>query len=191
MRKQLGINTEFAVAMTARFDQYKDHRTFLTGFEIVARKRNDITAVCIGQGQAFEATRSLVPDWLRDRVVFTGFRKDVEAILSACDCSVLCTNAALHGEGISNSILEGMAAGHPVIATNAGGSPEIVIHGETGFLVPPSDPDAVAQGLSKWLESPEEMRAMGVRARAWIHKQFSLDGMTAEFLDTFHKAVSK
>lgn len=185
IREDLGIPTGLAVAMAARFDPTKDYATFLEGFLEVAKRRPDITAVCIGQGPDLAAIQAMVPGFLRDRVVFTGYRNDIESILAACDVSVLCTNARLHGEGISNSIMEGMAAGHPVVATNAGGSPEIVVDGETGFLVPAAAPEAVTRCLTILLDDPALLRRMGDASRDRISRDFSLTRMTREFRDLF------
>lgn len=189
VREELGIKTQLAVAMTARFDPSKDYATFIRGFLELANEREDLTAVCIGQGPDLEAIRALVPSGLTERIVFTGYRKDVESILAACDMSVLCTNAAVHGEGISNSILEGMAAGHPVIATDAGGSPEIVKEGVTGFLIPGGDSDALAQTLRRLCEDQQLRERMGKASRARIEQEFSLERMTLDFRAVFRAAM--
>lgn len=185
VREELGIRTPLAIAMTARFDPTKDYATFVRGFLDAARECPDISAVCIGQGPDLDSVRALVPEAMRERVVFTGYRKDVESILSACDISVLCTNASLHGEGISNAIMEGMAAGHPVIATDAGGSPEIVLGDVTGFLVPGGDPGAVARALKRLALDPNLLRRMGDASRDRIMADFSLTKMTLAFKSIF------
>lgn len=190
MREALGIPSGLAIAMAARFDPTKDFATFLEGFLEVASRRPDITAVCIGQGPDLAAVQALVPGILRERVVFTGYRTDIESVFAACDISVLCTNALLHGEGISNSIMEGMAAGHPVIATDAGGSPEIVVDGETGFLVPAADPEAVALCLTILADDPVLLRRMGDASRERIVRDFSLAKMTEQFRALFQSVGS-
>lgn len=190
VRADIGIKTALAVVMAARFDKSKDYQTFLDGFYLVADNFPEISAVCVGQGGELQTVRDSVPVRFRERVIFTGFRKDAEAVLSACDISVLCTNTNLHGEGVSNSIMEGMAAGHPVIATNAGGSPEIVRNGVNGFLVPPHDSGAVAAALMRLVVEPTLRQEYGDAARRTIATDFSLMQMTQEYRRVFMSVAS-
>ena len=108
---------------------------------------------------------------LADSVIFTGYREDVPELLRQADVSVL----ASHSEGLSNTLLESMAAGVPVVATRVGGNPELVTDQLTGLLVRPGDADAMAEAVCSLLQSPERARAMGRRARACVREQFSFE----------------
>jgi glycosyltransferase involved in cell wall biosynthesis len=106
-----------------------------------------------------------------DKVIFTGFRTDTPEILSELSISV----SSSLTEGLSNTLLESSASGIPVIATRVGGSPEIVLDGETGLIVPPRDPAALADAMCLLLENPEFARAMGDAGRQRVHDYFSVD----------------
>jgi glycosyltransferase involved in cell wall biosynthesis len=104
-------------------------------------------------------------------VIFTGLRLDVPAILKEASISVLPSLS----EGLSNVLIESMAAGVPVVATNVGGNPEIVDDGTTGWLVPSRDADALAQAMMKLLSNPETAAQMGDRRRERIERRFSME----------------
>jgi glycosyltransferase involved in cell wall biosynthesis len=107
---------------------------------------------------------------MNDRVIFTGERHDIPNLLQEIDISVLPSLS----EGFPNSLLEAMAAGMPVVATNVGGNPEIVRDGRTGLLVPPRDPDALAHSITSLLESPLLARQFGNAGYARVKAEFSL-----------------
>jgi L-malate glycosyltransferase len=86
-------------------------------------------------------------------------------------------------EGMSNALLEAMAAGKPVIATAVGGNVEVLKNGETGYLVPPEDPEAMAEGINKLLLDPFLRREMGLRARYWAKTNFSDEMMIENYED--------
>jgi glycosyltransferase involved in cell wall biosynthesis len=109
-------------------------------------------------------------------VTFTGFRLDVPRVLSAVDASVLPSLS----EGLSNTILESMAAGVPVIATRVGGSGEALADGVDGLLVPPRDAAALSRAIGWVLEHPDASRDLGRRARARVAAEFSLERMIRE-----------
>ncbi|HEY5676108.1 MAG TPA: glycosyltransferase, partial [Myxococcales bacterium] len=80
-------------------------------------------------------------------------------------------------EGLSNALMEAMAARLPVVATRVGGNPELVREGENGFLVPSGDPDALAASLAALLRAPEAAREMGLRGRKRVESELSLERM--------------
>ena len=98
-------------------------------------------------------------------------------MLRGLDCFVLPSL----GEGISNTILEAMATGLPVIATNVGGNSELVDAGSTGELVPAADPHALAQPMLSYARDPAAARAAGERGRARIEREFSLEAMLGRY----------
>jgi len=114
---------------------------------------------------------------LRDRFVFVGFREDVPAILRELDVFVLSSVS----EGFSLATIEAMAAGRPVVATRSGGPEEIIDDGRTGFLVPPADPESLAQRICELLANPAEAEAMGRRAQGKVETTFSLAKMIREY----------
>ena len=107
---------------------------------------------------------------LRHRVLFTGERNDVAQLLQEINLSVLSSLS----EGLSNSLLEGMAAGIPVVATNVGGNTEIVQHGSTGLLVPARDAAALGAAMIRILESRELAEQFGQAGYERVKTHFSL-----------------
>jgi len=105
-----------------------------------------------------------------DRVLFTGERNDIQQLLQEVNISVLPSLS----EGLSNSLLESMAAGLPVIATNVGGNPEIVQDGKTGFLVPARDEKALSDAILRMLKAPEMGERFGDAGYQRVSKHFSL-----------------
>ncbi len=125
---------------------------------------------------------------LGGRVVFTGFRLDIPELLSEVAVSVL---PCVSSEGLSNTLLESMAAGVPVVATRVGGNPEVVEEGVTGLLVPPRDPQALASGICRLLENPELGSRFGRAGRQRVTQHFSLERMVRETETLYLQLIRK
>ncbi len=110
---------------------------------------------------------------LQGHVMFSGEVSDVTGWLHLIDIQV----SASYEEGFSNVILEGMASGKALVATAVGGTPEAVLDNITGLLVPPRDPQAIAQGILAFLNNPEFASACGENARKRIEDHFSMEKM--------------
>jgi glycosyltransferase involved in cell wall biosynthesis len=120
-------------------------------------------------------------------VVFAGHRTDVPEILQALDIFVLPSN----WEGLPNAVLEAMAAGLPVVATRVGGVPEVVVEGQTGILVPPRDPNALADALLTLLRDPNLRRRMGQAGRQRVQEYFSVDQMVSKTETLYEQLLSE
>jgi glycosyltransferase involved in cell wall biosynthesis len=112
-------------------------------------------------------------------IIIAGPRTDIPHILSFIDISVIPSLS----EGFSNTILESMAAGKPMVATNVGGNPETVVDAKTGFLVPPADPESMAHALRKLLSDPQLRHEMGFHGRERVEKEFTLVNMLNRYED--------
>jgi len=123
---------------------------------------------------------------IRDLAWLPGARDDVPEILRALDVFVLPSI----NEGISNTILEAMACGLPVVATAVGGNPELVVAGETGALVPPQDPDALADALAVYVNDRAQMARAGRGGRDRIEREFSLPAMVGRYLDVYDQVLA-
>ena len=119
-------------------------------------------------------------------VHFLGFRSDVPAVYARADIGVLCSNA----EGLSNAVMEGMAAGLPMVVTKVGGNPELVADGERGLVVPPEEPEALAGALRRMLEDRELGRRMGLEARSFVERELSLERMVRRH-DALYQRVAR
>ena len=122
---------------------------------------------------------------IRDRVKFLGFRENIRDILSLFDVFALSSTM----EGISLTLLEAMAAGKPVVATNVGGNPEVVEEGVTGFLSPAKEPVKLAAGIIKVLNNPELARRLGEKGKQRVEEKFSLEAMVLEYLKIYHEIL--
>jgi glycosyltransferase involved in cell wall biosynthesis len=110
---------------------------------------------------------------IQEHVCFTGYQKDVRPWLAALDIFVLSSD----WEGMSNALLEAMAAGLPVVATAAGGTPDVVAEGRTGLLVPPRDPCALAEAIESLVRDPDLRHSMGRAGRERVAECFSVERM--------------
>ncbi len=120
-------------------------------------------------------------------VIFTGERKDIPEILSLMDIFVL---PSFSREGLGLAILEAMAVGRPVVATEIGGIPEAVIQGKTGLLVPPGDSEEMAQAIIQILQDPEKAKSMGEKGRARVKERFTKTKMLSEIQNVYQSLIS-
>jgi glycosyltransferase involved in cell wall biosynthesis len=127
--------------------------------------------VVIGGGPERTALESLAESLgVAERVHWAGHQRDVPRLLPAFD---LLVQSSLH-EGLPNTVMEAMAAGLPVVATAVGGTPEVVMDGVTGILVPPRSPDALAEAISTLLQDPDLRRKMGQAGKERVRQCFSV-----------------
>lgn len=121
-----------------------------------------------------------------DRVIFTGHHPDPHAILDELDVFVLPSWT----EGLSLAMLEAMAHGKPVVATPVGGTPEAVVDGETGVLVPVRDPQALAGAIRDLLADPDRALRLGESGRKRVAEHFSADAMTRRMLEIYDEVAA-
>jgi glycosyltransferase involved in cell wall biosynthesis len=142
----------------------------------------DAAAVLVGrdfeQNGAFERQLAAEAERSGARVVFAGYRPDVPALIEGCD--VFCLPS--HAEGLPLVLLEAMSRGKPVVATAVGGTPELVIDGETGLLVAPGDVEALRAALRRLLDDPELGRRLGAAGAERVRESFSAEAAAAVVL---------
>ena len=145
-----------------------------------------VAALLVGDGPLrAEALALLDTAGVADLAWLPGERHDVPDVLRGLDCFVLPSLA----EGISNTILEAMASGLPVIATRVGGNPELVIEGKTGALVPASDPEAMAQAIIAYVRDPEQARVAGQAGRTEVERRFSMAAMMESYRGLYDQSL--
>lgn len=134
-----------------------------------------------------EAVRAAIADYgLGETVKLLGRRRDVPDLLHAADIFVLSSRQ----EGFPITILEAMAAGKPIVATDVGGCAEAVVHGETGLIVPPEDPPGLAEAIASLLADPDRARAMGEAGRRRVEREFTVDRMVEQHLALYEQSAS-
>jgi glycosyltransferase involved in cell wall biosynthesis len=158
----------------AVFRTEKGHANLLRAAAIVARTR-PFRLLLAGEGPRLEDMKVVAAELgLGDKVAFLGKRTDVTSLLRSADAFVLPSV----WEGLPNALIEALAAGLPAVATDVGGTPEVLSHGETGFLVPPENPDDLAAAMLRMMDMSEsERRAMGDRGRRRILRTFAMESM--------------
>ena len=183
VRDELGIETRYVAGMVAGFKYQKDHETLIRAANEIIRRREDISFVCVGGGTGLDRIESMAES--TERIIFTGERNDVESIVQIFDIGILST----YSEGISNSIMEYMAAGKAVIATEGGGTSELVVDGETGFLIPLKSPDKLVESINRLLDDDSLRKRMGEEGRRRIREEFSIETMVEGHIDTYERLL--
>jgi glycosyltransferase involved in cell wall biosynthesis len=190
IRRELGLNPHtFTLGIIGSLTgKQKDHETFFRAMQSLSqRSSRKFQIVCVGGGPKLGETRLLADKLgLGERTFFTGVRTDVPEILGALDLVV----SSSRWEGMPNVIMEAMAAGKPVVATAVGGTPELVIPGETGLLAPPQDPEALASASQTMLENPGRALEMGQAGRRRIEKFFSIEKMVRDTENIYQRLLS-
>ncbi|HYH16226.1 MAG TPA: glycosyltransferase family 4 protein [Flavisolibacter sp.] len=169
------IHTPYAVVMVANFSPNKNYKLFFKVAEKVLAIRNDVSFIGVG---ACDSDDVLSISKKSANARFLGRINDVEAFVNACDIGVLFST---NGEGISNSILEYMALGKPVIASAVGGNMELIRHEKNGFLIEQEAEDKIADLILELLKDEERINSFGRESKMIIDQTFTLDKMGKEF----------
>lgn len=177
------------IAMIGRLDRQKDYRTFIDSLSILKSRSVKFEAYVAGQGEDIDSLKTYAAMHCGDEIIFTGFIQDIDSFIAGIDIGVLCTDPIFHAEGISNALLEMMAQGKPVVATCGGGTPEIVVDGSNGFLVPPHDPLALADRMQQLYSDSSLRRMLGDNAARIVSSKFNLHKMASEFLQAYHDCL--
>ncbi|MFN3884532.1 MAG: TIGR03088 family PEP-CTERM/XrtA system glycosyltransferase [Rhodocyclaceae bacterium] len=160
---------------------------FIRALELAPELRQRLRLVMIGDGPLRAKAQAMLDMAGASRLVWLpGERSDVPEILRGLDCFVLPSLA----EGISNTILEAMASGLPVIATAVGGNPELIAEGRTGRLIPSNDVEAMARAIIAYARQPEMARSHGREGRAAVEQRFSLAAMVGGYQSLYDRLLS-
>jgi len=177
----------FVIGMVAQFDaERKDYGTLIQAAKFLIPSNDSLMFVLVGDGPDFDKIKASIPDSLLNKIIFTGKQSDVESIVNIFDIGILLTNTKLHGEGISNSIIEYMALGKPVIATRSGGTDELVEDQKTGFLISPFGSAELIEKMTILINDSELRSKMGQAGKERIHKCFSIDKMVNKFISVYN-----
>lgn len=189
IKKGLKIaHSDLVVGTIGRLSPEKDHFTLLLAFSELSRASDNVKLIVVGDGllrRDLEAKCSELG--IKDKVKFLGFRDDIAEMLSIFDVFVLSSVT----EGISLTLLEAMAAGKTVVATNVGGNPEVVEDGVTGFLVPPQNPEKLAETINNLLKNRGLSQKMGEAGRNHIKENFTLERMVKEYETLYERLLNE
>jgi glycosyltransferase involved in cell wall biosynthesis len=188
LRRELGLPPSAPlVVVFSRLNRMKGVEYFLDAAALLAPRFPAVRFLIVGDGGGRKELEAHAGNLgLAERVIFTGFRKDVPDLIPEAAVSVLPSLS----EGLSNSLLESMASGVPVVAARVGGNPEIVEHEVSGFLVPARDSAALADAVGSLLEDPQLAARMGEAGRRRVAELFSMERSLGEVERFYERLVS-
>jgi len=185
IRKHYNIHTKNVVGMVARFSHMKDYHTYLSAALYLLGLRNDVTFLAIGDGPHLEKFKLHYQTAENDRIKFLGNQTNVEPLIKIFNIGVLSTFT----EGISNSIMEYMAFAKPVVATDGGGTSELVCDKKTGFLVKQQDKVALVDRIEYLLNHPDQAHKMGQAGKQRLEREFNLEKMTNNHMELYQQCL--
>jgi glycosyltransferase involved in cell wall biosynthesis len=189
IRKELGISAnEVVIIMIARLDPWKDFTTLFEAARIAIDRELNIKFVVVGDGELREFLEQKILQLnLHNKVLLIGEKKDIYNYHNLADISILSTN----GEGFSNSILEAMAFGKPVIVTDVGGNSELIGEsGKSGVLVPSKSPEILADEIVKLAINKNIRDEMGKSAKVRIHQLCDVTNYVNSYESLFIEAMN-
>jgi glycosyltransferase involved in cell wall biosynthesis len=176
------------VGCVGRLSGKKGHSDLLEAAALVLRRRPDTTFVLVGDGALRSELRAQADGLgLNGQVRFVGHVNDPVPLLYRMNLFVLPSRI----EGMSNALLEAMAANRAVVATSVGGNPEVVVDGVTGLLVPPRDPARLANAVLTLLADPQRASAMGAAGRARVETCYSVQAMLRQLEDLYRRELAR
>jgi sugar transferase (PEP-CTERM/EpsH1 system associated) len=185
-------NDAIVIGSVGRMEAIKDQITLVKAFielcEMLPDDARRLRLALIGEGSLLEPARTLLRKAGRESQAWLpGRRHDVAELLRGFDMFVLPSI----NEGISNTIIEAMATALPVVATRVGGNNELVMEGETGMLVPPQQPQAMARALCRYAVSPHLRAEHGNKGRRRVESQFTLRKMVENYLAVYDELLQR
>ena len=189
-RAALGLDPQRPVVGTiGRLEDRKGHDQLLraAGTMLAGGNGRRPQIVIVGDGPLREKLQAQAHSLgVADSVRFVGTVADVRPSLAAMDVFVLPS----HAEGMSNALMEAMAAARPVVATAVGGNTEVVVDGKTGVLIPPADPAAIADAIAALLRDPDRAAGLGAAAREFVTRRFGARARVAELEQLYEERLA-
>jgi len=190
IRAELGLPDDAPlVGIVAVLRGWKGHEDFVEAARLVRQSVPDARFLIVGDGPyRSRVEAAIVGKGLTDHIIMTGHRDDVAAVLRSLDVFVL---SSFGHEGVPQAVLQALAMEVPVVASDVGGVAEAVRDGETGWLVPPRDPVAMASRITVLLSQPDLRRVMGKKGRELVEQDFRLDRMLDSTLALYDRLIQK
>jgi len=176
LRLEFGLPKDhLLVGLISYLRSYKGHEYFIEAARIVASQRDDVTFVIVGEGPEERSIRSKIGQLrLETRIRMLGFRQDLLNVFRSFDLFAI---PSVEGDTIPQVLMQALAVGIPVVSTTVGSIPDVVIHGETGFVVPPRDAAALAERVVALLDDAPLRARMGTQGRSLVERCYSLEHM--------------
>lgn len=189
VRNEFALSDEHVlITFTGRFEEMKRLDILINSFAVVHADHPQTRLMLVGWGSLAEALQQQVETLgLQDAVIFTKIRHDIPHLLAASDIYVQSSN----NEGLSLSVLEAMAAGKPVIATEVGAIREIVESDETGIIIDPADTDQLTQSILMLVVDAKRRQAIGQEAHQFVKTHFSVQHMTDRYQALYHQLIKQ
>jgi len=183
LRREISCSPDdFLVGIVAHLADHKGHKYLIQATKLLKEVAPKIKVIIVGEGPLkMELNKQVKEINVEDMVFFLGFRKDVPQILASLDLFVLSS----HLEGMGSILMDAMACRLPVVATKVGGIPEVVIQGETGLLVPPRRPSALAKSILKLYNDRTLASRLGERGYEVVHQKFSAESMADKIINVY------
>ena len=182
-------NHGLRIAVVANLRPEKGHLVFLDAAQRVRKSNPQARFLIVGDGVMRERIETRVRELgLTEQVQLTGAVKDIPALLRSVDIAVL---PSLRNEGFPNAVMEAMAAAVPVVATDTGGTSELVIDGLTGFMVQPGDAVALGDRIGRLCDDAEVRRKMGGAGRRRVMEQFTSERMARHFEELYRTLLRR
>lgn len=185
-KRDLGVkDKDFIVGIVGRIDKNKGHIYFVEAAQSILEERKDVHFVIVGNGPMEKELKAFCTENnLEEYVHFLGFQDNILAYLSLMDILVIASSS----EGIPYTLLESMAKGIPVVATNVGGIPEVIHDGVSGLLVPPRDPGAIATCVMSLLDNEPLRKRLSRKGLEILNRHFSQESMVQSTL-RFYQSI--
>jgi glycosyltransferase involved in cell wall biosynthesis len=174
------------VINVAHLAEHKGQKYLVRAIPLVLAKLPDTRFFIVGQGDLMQELKETASGLgLKSELIFTGFRDDVADFYQIADLYVMSSVQ----EGLGTAVLDALALAKPVVATIAGGIPEIIQDGKTGRLVGPADPEALAQGIIDMLTHPDRAGSLAAAGRKRVLQEFSVDAMVSKNIDVYQRIM--
>lgn len=192
VKEHYKIKTPYSVIMAANIKPQKGSDLFVRMAKNILKNRRDTTFLLVGSifnQTYYKKIKDIASN--DQNIIFTGYVENVEELVNACEIGVLLSNKSLHGEGIPNTVLEYMALRKPVIATDAGGTKELIVNNKNGFLITDQNINKVAKIIHNLLDDSNLRKDIGDEGRKTIESSFTIKKMGENFEDLYNEVIKK
>lgn len=189
IRNKYNLKAEILIGMVGAFHPRKDYKSYLEAATMLVAAYKNVEVIAIGDGSQLPELKEKYNQY--DRIKFLGRIDQVESLVNILDIGVLLTDPNQHQEGISNALMEMMALEKPVIATNGGGTTELVEDHSTGLLVEALSAKAAFDAISSLIEDPSLAKKMGLAAKKRIDEEFSIEKMCKETFKLYQEMTTR